>query len=266
MEPRLRMTLAYLGTHFAGWQKQENARTVQGELEKALARLYQKPVPTVGAGRTDAGVHADGQVAHFDPPLAIPPTGVLQALNSFLPWDLRVLQVKPVPASFHARRSAVGKRYRYRLAWGAVLPPWEGLRRLWLPRAPNLELLAEALRMLPGEHDFVRFSLSGHAGRGKRGTVRTLFVATLTAGRGRADMIFEGDGFLRGMVRRLVGAALEIAQGRQELSWLQALMAGEASLPPAPTAPPHGLTLERVFYRRPRRWAKGPQRAQTLRF
>lgn len=252
------MTLAYLGTHFAGWQRQKNARTVQGDLEKALACLYRQPVPTVGAGRTDAGVHADAQVVHFDPPLAIPPAGVLQALNSLLPWDLRVLHVVPVSSSFHARRAAVGKRYRYRLAWGKVLPPWEGLRRLWLPRPPDTEMLAEALRLLPGEHDFLCFSLSGHSGHGKRGTVRTLFVAALTCGKGKADMVFEGDGFLRGMVRRLVGAALEVAQGRHDLSWLKALLAGKAGLPPAPTAPAHGLTLERVFYRRPRRWAANP--------
>lgn len=258
MGPRLRLRIAYLGTHLAGWQKQENARTVQGELEKALARLYRQPVHTVGAGRTDAGVHADGQEAHFDAPLAIPPAGVLQAINGLLPWDIRVLRVTPVALTFHARRSAVGKRYRYRLAWGQVLPPWEGLRRLWLVRPPNLELLAKALRLLPGEHDFLSFSLSGHAGHGKRGTVRTLFVAAVTCGRGKADIIFEGDGFLRGMVRRLVGAALEVAQGRHELSWLEGLLGGTAGVPPAPTAPPHGLTLERVFYRRPRRWDKPP--------
>lgn len=258
MGPRFKMQIAYLGTHFAGWQKQKNARTVQGELEKALAGLYRQPIPTVGAGRTDAGVHAEGQVAHFDPPLPIPPPGVLPAINGLLPWDVRVLRVAPVSSSFHARRSAVGKRYRYRLAWGRVLPPWEGLRRLWLPRMPNLEMLTAALRLFSGEHDFLRFSLSGHAGHGKRGTVRTLFVAALTCGQGKADILFEGDGFLRGMVRRLVGAALEVAQGRHKLSWLEDLLAGKASLPPAPTAPPHGLTLERVFYRRPKRWNTSP--------
>ncbi len=252
------MRIAYLGTYFAGWQKQDNARTVQGELEKALARLYRQPVSTVGAGRTDAGVHAAAQIAHCDPPLAIPPAGVLQAINGLLPWDLRVLHVAPVPFSFHARRSAVGKRYCYRLAWGKLLPPWEGLRRLWLPRPPDLEMLAKALRLLPGEHDFLCFSLSGHTGHGTRGTVRTLFVAALTGGQGKADIVFEGDGFLRGMVRRLVGAALEVAQGRQELSWLQGLLAAKGGLPPAPTAPPHGLTLERVFYRRPQRWGTPP--------
>lgn len=258
MAPRLRIRISYLGTHFAGWQKQINARTVQGELEKALAHLYRQPVPTVGAGRTDAGVHADAQEAHFDPPLAIPPAGVLQALNGLLPWDIRILRVTPVFSSFHARHSAVGKRYRYRLAWGKVLPPWEGLRRLWLPHAPNPEVLAAALRLFLGEHDFVSFSLSGHSGHGKRGTVRTIFIASVTFTKGKADIVLEGDGFLRGMARRLVGATLEVARGRQDLSWLKALLTGERALPPAPTAPSYGLSLEQVFYRRPQRWEKSP--------
>lgn len=251
---RLRLTLAYLGTHFAGWQKQASARTVQGELEQALARLYRRAVSTVGAGRTDAGVHADAQVAHFDPPLPIPPNGVLAALNALLPADLRVLQVHQVRPTFHARRSAVGKRYRYRLAWGPVLPPWEGLRRLWLPKPPDLSAMATALPLLLGEHDFIRFALSGHSGQGTRGTVRRVYIATLVRRAVAADLVFEGDGFLRGMVRRLVGALLEVGSGRQDQGWLSALLAGDDA-PPPPTAPPHGLTLERVFYRRPKRWS-----------
>ncbi|MGC8915709.1 MAG: tRNA pseudouridine(38-40) synthase TruA [Thermoanaerobaculum sp.] len=253
---RLRLTLAYLGTHFAGWQKQKNARTVQGELEAALTRLYRQPVVTVGAGRTDAGVHAAAQVAHLDAPLPIPATGVTAAVNAFLPRDVRVLRVEDAPPSFHARRSAVGKRYRYRLAWGPLLPPWEGERRLWLPHPPDPGRLAEAVGLLAGEHDFARFSLAGHGGHGKRGTVRTIYVATVRFRSTRADVILEGDGFLRGMVRRLVGAALEVAWGRQEIRWLSSLLAGEGVKPPAPTAPAGGLTLEWVFYRRPRRWCR----------
>lgn len=255
MGPRLRLNLAYLGTGFAGWQKQRNARTVQGELEKALARLYGRAVPTVGAGRTDAGVHADAQIAHFDPPLNVPPSGVLAAINGFLPPDVRVLRVDEVSPSFHARRSAVGKRYRYRLAWGPILPPWEGLRRVWLPHPPDLPRLEAALPLLTGEHDFARFALSGHMGRGRRGTVRTLYLATMLRRAFAADLVFEGDGFLRGMVRRLVGALLEVARGRQGQGWLAALLACQEADPPAPTAPPHGLTLERVYYRPPKRWS-----------
>lgn len=256
MAVRARLLLAYLGTPFAGWQKQRNARTVQGELERALLRLYKAPVPTVGAGRTDAGVHAGGQVVHFDPPLPIPPRGVLSALNAFLPPEVRVLQVAAVSPSFHARRDAVGKRYCYRLAWGPVLPPWEGLRRLWVPVAPDLELLSQALGLATGTHDFRQFALAGHSGRGARGTVRTVYLAALRRRPHGVDLVFEGDGFLRGMVRRLVGAALEVATGREPLEWFAALLS--ATPPPrvAPTAPAQGLTLERVFYRPRRCWRR----------
>lgn len=254
MVPRIRITLAYLGTPFRGWQKQPNVRTVQGELEETLARLYQCPIRTVAAGRTDAGVHADGQVVHFDPPFPIPPKGVQAALNSFLPHEIRVLEAKQVSSSFHARRSALGKRYRYRLAWGPPLPPWPALRRLWIPYHPDREELTSALALCTGLHDFRRFALAGHSGHGKRGTVRRLFWTQLHCRNHQADLIFEGDGFLRGMVRRLVGALLEVATGRKPREWLVALLAGEESDPEPPTAPALGLTLEHVFYRKRQNW------------
>lgn len=246
--PRLALSVAYLGGGFAGWQRQPDARTVQGALEHALARLYRRPVRVVGAGRTDAGVHADRQVAHFDPPLAIPGRGVAAALNSLLPADVRVLAVRAVAPTFDARRSARGKRYRYRLAWGPSLPPWEGLRRWHLAYRLDPRAVASALALLPGEHDFGAFALAGHAGRGARGTVRTVRSATARLRGRRLDLAFEGDGFLRGMARRLTGALVEIGRGAQPVEWLAALLADPRTRPPAPTAPPHGLTLERVFY------------------
>ncbi|MCS7182495.1 MAG: tRNA pseudouridine(38-40) synthase TruA [Thermoanaerobaculum sp.] len=254
MRRRLRLTLAYLGTYFAGWQRQRGVRTVQGAVEEALAQVFSQEIKVVGAGRTDAGVHADAQVAHCDPPFTIPPAGVVAALNARLPQDVRVLQVQWVSPAFHARRSARGKRYRYRLAWGPVLPPWEGLRRLWLAQAPNLDRLFEALALFGGTHDFRAFALSGHAGQGARGTVRRLFLVRLRRRRFRADIVLEGDGFLRGMARRLVGSALEVARGAQELDWLAGLLSGAEDGPPAPTAKAHGLTLEKVFYRVPQGW------------
>lgn len=254
MVPRIRITLAYLGTPFRGWQKQPNVRTVQGELEERLARLYQCPIGTVAAGRTDAGVHADGQVVHFDPPYFIPPKGVQAALNSLLPHEIRIVKASQVSSSFHARRSAVGKRYRYRLAWGPPLSPWPALRRLWIPYHPDREELSSALALCTGLHDFRRFALAGHSGHGKRGTVRRLFWTQLHCRSHQADLIFEGDGFLRGMVRRLVGALLEVASGRRSREWLVALLAGGESDPEPPTAPASGLTLEHVYYRRRQNW------------
>lgn len=248
--PRLAVRLAYLGGSFAGWQRQPRARTVQGVLEQALGTLYRRPVRVVAAGRTDAGVHAAGQVAHFDPPLPIPPAGVVSAVNSLLPEDIRVLRAWAVRAGFHARRSALGKRYRYRLACGATLPPWEALRRwqVGLPLDPGA--MATSLASVPGEHDFAAFALAGHAGRGARGTLRTVTSARLVARGRRLDLVLEGDGFLRGMVRRITGALVEVGRGAQSSAWFDRLLIDPRTAPPAPTAPAHGLTLERVFYER----------------
>jgi len=246
--PRLALRLAYLGGAFAGWQRQPSARTVQGVLEHALETLYRHPVRVVGAGRTDAGVHAAGQVAHFDPPLSIPATGVAAALNAILPPDVRVLGARIVAAGFDARRSARAKRYRYRLAWGATLPPWEALRRWHVGRPLATESMAAALATTVGEHDFAAFALAGHSGRGARGTVRKVLAARLSARGRRVDLVLEGDGFLRGMARRLTGALVEVGRAAQDPQWFAALLAAGAVRPPAPTAPAHGLTLEQVIY------------------
>jgi tRNA pseudouridine38-40 synthase len=245
---RLALRLAYLGGSFAGWQRQPAARTVQGVLEQTLERLYRRPVRIVGAGRTDAGVHAGGQVAHFDPPHPIPAAGVAAALNTMLPPDVRVLSVRRVTAAFDARRSARGKVYRYRFAWGTPLPPWEELRRWHLAHPLDIRRMAAVLPSLAGEHDFAAFALSGHAGHGARGTVRTVRLARLHVRGRRLDLLVEGDGFLRGMVRRLAGALVEVGRTAQDRDWLAALLAGEDVRPAAPSAPAHGLTLERVLY------------------
>lgn len=252
MHPNVRLALvvSYLGGGFCGWQRQRVGRSVQGELEAALARVYGQPITTHGAGRTDAGVHAAGQVAHADVPVHIPPSGLQAALNSLLADDLRVLAVRRVGEGFHARASATGKRYRYRIAWGAPLPPWEAQRRWLLPGRPNLVAMTDGLGAIRGTHDFAAFALSGHSGLGRRGTVRTVTRAELRRYGRKADLVIEGDGFLRGMVRRLAGALWELGRGAQDREWLEGLVWGSASRPPAPTAPAHGLTLEKVLYSR----------------
>jgi len=246
--PRLAVRLAYLGGGFAGWQRQPRARTVQGVLEQALQALYRLPVRVVGAGRTDAGVHAAGQVAHFAPPLPIPPTGVASALNSLLPDEIRVLRVWAVAPNFHARRSAIAKRYRYRVASGPTLSPWEALRRWHVPHSLDTELVSRTLAHVRGQHDFAAFALSGHAGHGARGTVRIVTSAYASLRGRRLDVVLEGDGFLRGMVRRITGALVEVGRGARSPVWFTNLLRDPATRPPAPTAPAHGLTLERVFY------------------
>jgi len=248
---RFALRLAYLGTAFAGWQRQPGARTVQGTLEAAMASLFGTPVRATAAGRTDAGVHAAGQVVHLDAPLPIPPAGLVAALNARLPAEVRVLAARRVAPTFDARRHACGKHYCYRLAWEVVLPPWQAQRTWVLPSQPDLQRMAEALGQLVGSHDFAAFARSGHAGTGQRGTVRSLVEARLRWRGRRASVHLVGDGFLRGMARRIVGAVVEVGRGAQETAWLVALLADPTTRPPAPTAPAHGLTLERVYYRRP---------------
>jgi tRNA pseudouridine38-40 synthase len=245
---RLALRLAYLGAPFAGWQVQRGQRTVQGELERALVRLFGQPIRAVGASRTDAGVHAAGQVAHADVPAHIPPAGVHAALNTMLPPEVRVLRVWRVSPSFHARRSAVAKSYRYRLAWGAPLPPWEALRRCLVLGPLDLDQMRRAAAWLTGSHDFAAFACSGHAGSGPRGTVRTLHRLDLRRRGRRVDILVEGDAFLRAMVRRMVGALVEVGRSARPTAWIETLLADPAGLPPAPTAPAHGLTLEKVSY------------------
>jgi tRNA pseudouridine38-40 synthase len=240
--------VAYLGGGFAGWQKQPTARTVQGELERGLERVYGLPVRTVGAGRTDAGVHASGQAVHFDAPPHVPPQGLRAALNGLLPNDLKVLAVRRTAVTFHALNDARSKRYRYRLAWGAPLDPWEALRTWELPARPDVPAMRTGLASLPGDHDFAAFALSGHSGTGARGTVRRISEARLIVRGRHAHVVLEGDGFLRGMARRIVGALVEIGRHAQDPDWLVVLLSAPKAGPPAPTAPPHGLTLERVRY------------------
>ena len=245
---RIALRLAYLGGRYAGWQRQAAARTVQATVEDALATLYGTPIRVTAAGRTDAGVHAAAQVIHFDAPLPIPPAGLVAALNAALPEDIRALKARRVPASFDARRHARCKHYCYRLAWETVLPPWEAQRTWILPKRPHLEAMAAATARLVGEHDFAAFARTGHAGTGRRGTLRRIELARFASRGRRAAIHLVGDGFLRGMARRLVGSIVEIGRGAQELAWLEGLLEGTVTTPPAPTAPAHGLTLEGVRY------------------
>lgn len=245
---RLAMQLSYIGSAYAGWQRQANAPTVQEAVESALERLYRTRVSITGAGRTDAGVHAAGQIVHFDAPLQIPPHGVLAALNTLLPDDIRVIRVKGVAKRFDARRDAVLKHYCYRIAWGSVLPPWEAQRVWTLASAPRVEAMVEAAKRFEGVHDFRSFALAGHAGLGMRGTVRRIGTARMSVRGRRASIHVIGDGFLRGMVRRIAGSTVEVGRGTHDVDWIDRLLRDANVSPPAPTAPAHGLTLEHVRY------------------
>ncbi len=247
---RIALTVAYLGGGFSGWQKQADRRTVQAELERALERVCGRPIAVSGAGRTDAGVHATGQVAHCDAPAGIPARGLRAALNAVLPADVRIMLARRVRETFHARHGAAGKRYRYRLACGVTLEPWEALRTWAVPYRLDLDAMRRAAATLAGTHDFTAFALSGHSGTGRRACVRTVHGVAIRRHGRRLAIVVEGDGFLRGMVRRIAGALVEVGRGAGTPEWIGGLLADPATRPPAPTAPAHGLTLERVSYGR----------------
>jgi len=246
----MKLVVAYLGGPFHGWQRQQGQRTIQAELEDALQDLTRgKRVKIEGAGRTDAGVHARGQVAHADLPVAIPSEGLARGLNHKLPPEVCVRSVYQVSAGFHARKSARGKLYTYRARWRGGSLPWRGLRTAIVKGVVDLASLAEAVKLLAGTHDWASFTVPDPE---TSTTIRSLYRVQLHPRVNGLDLDFFGDGFLRYQVRRLVGALFEVGRGRRSVDDLQSLI--ESPEPGASiwTAPPEGLTLERVYYRRSR--------------
>ncbi|MEE4270847.1 MAG: tRNA pseudouridine(38-40) synthase TruA [Thermoanaerobaculales bacterium] len=247
MAGRTKLTVSYLGAPFSGWQRQPRARTVQGELEGCLRRLTGgQPVAVVGAGRTDAGVHAAAQAAHVDLPVPIPVDVLPRAMNAGLAPDLRVRSAVAVADSFHARKSALGKHYAFRASWSEPELPWLGLRTAVVPRPDNRHELEEACRRLPGRRDWASFTVPEVA---RRPTVRRLFAIDLEWRRHGVELHFFGEGFLRYQVRRMAGALLELGCGRMTFAELRRLVDEPTPGAHLPTAPAKGLTLERVFYR-----------------
>ncbi len=239
---RVRLDLAYDGSGFEGWQIQEAerpVRTVQGELEAVLAGLYGTGLRIHGSGRTDTGVHADGQVAHVDPPKSprIPVDGLRRALNSRLPDDVRVLAVAEVAPEWHARFSALGKVYVYRLRRGEILHPVTGRNEALARERLDVGAMRDAARRLLGRRDFTPFSLTGSD---PTTTVRTLARLEVAEEGSLLVITAIGDGFLRGMVRRLVGTLRDVGRGRTP-PWL-------APERPGPPAEARGLTLHKVLY------------------
>ena len=250
-----RLTIAYDGGGYSGWQRQPNAMTVQERLEEALADLFGQRVVVVGAGRTDAGVHAEGQTAHLVPPRALPPKALVHATNHRLPQDIRVLAAHRMPDGFHAQRQALGKSYLYRLYRGRFVPPTAAPFHLVVPLELDVAAMRAALKTLPGRHDFTAFALAGGS---HSHAVRRLFSATLDgsldpAGGRALSLRFIGEGFLRGMVRSLVGTLIEIGRGDRPAEDIARLLEpGHGRCDAGFTADAHGLCLERVFY--PPRW------------
>lgn len=245
--------LRYVGTRFSGWQVQPGLRTVQGEIMAALGRMAGRPVPVHGASRTDAGVHALGQVCSFRWDADCDPERLRRSLSRMLGPEIRFESIEAVPEDFHARKSARAKRYRYTLTTAREPDPFSAPFAWQAPRRTDLDLLRRLCSRVEGERDFAGFESSGAASN--RFTVRTLFSVCLAEGglvapidaRDLWRLEFHGNGFLYKMVRNITGTLVDVARGHLPESRIDEILAS-----PGPylgyTAPARGLTLTEVIY------------------
>ncbi|CAH2716617.1 tRNA pseudouridine synthase A [Neobacillus rhizosphaerae] len=243
---RYRCIISYDGSGFSGYQVQPNKRTIQLELEAALAKMHKgDTIKVVGSGRTDAGVHAKGQVIHFDSSLLILENRWEVALNSLLPEDISVLEVKKVSESFHARFDAVGKEYRYVLQLSSKRDPFQRKFAYQYPFRLNVEAMRTASKYFLGTHDFTSFCSAKTEVVDK---VRTIEAIDFFMEGNLLTFRFVGNGFLYNMVRILVGTLLEVGSGQRSPSEMQDVLANRDRRLAGKTAPAQGLYLWEVFY------------------
>ena len=240
----VRLDIEYDGTEFSGWARQAGMRTVQGELETALETVLRAPVHLTVAGRTDAGVHAEGQVASFSAAAAVP-GDLTRRLNGLTPADIAVPATELVDGGFDARGDAISRTYRYRLHARRASSPFEQNRALWWPHRIDHPALDACAASLPGTHDFTAFTptQTDHVRFD-----RDVFEARWDRAGEILDFTITADTFMRNMVRILVGTMLEVSSGRRSVESFQQLLAGAQRSEAGETAPPQGLYLESVSY------------------
>jgi len=244
--PTFKLTLAYDGTSFVGWQRQASGTSIQELLENTFALLEGQPVVVTGAGRTDAGVHALAQVAHVSLTREIDAATVVRALNNHLPPTVRVCDAAEVPSTFHARFNATAKRYRYRIWNDQVLSPFERDYTWHIPGPVlDVEAMARAAVRLEGRHDFAAFQT---AGAETHTTERVVFMSRITTERPLITYDVRGDGFLRHMVRGIVGTLVEVGRGRYPPEWMTDVLVSKHRTRAGRTAPAAGLCLIGVEY------------------
>jgi tRNA pseudouridine38-40 synthase len=241
----IKLTLSYDGTEFHGWQRQPGLRTVQQTLEDAIARLTGQDTSTTASGRTDAGVHALGQVVHFLTASAITSETFVRGLNALLPPDLRVLGAEEKPQAFHATLDAVSKRYRYAIDNQPVASPFK-LRYSWHVRRPLDEgRMHQAAQFLRGRHDFHSFETDWP---NRMSSVRTIHELSVERTSGLVTIDVEADGFLYNMVRAIAGTLVWVGLGKRPAEWVAEVLAAESRVAAGPTAPARGLFLVHVRY------------------
>lgn len=239
-----KMTLAYDGTHYAGWQRLTDKKTIQGKVEDTLSRILGGPVEIHGAGRTDAGVHAMGQVASFQWETKLDVKEVKAALNHYLPSDIRILSLDSVKGRFHARHEAKQKHYRYLVQQEIVLP-FERDFCILAPEPLNVEAMQTAAQVFVGTHDFLAFS---NAKIGKKSSVKRMDEITIFEEEGQVVMDFIGEGFLYHMVRKLVSTLMSVGMGQLQAPELQAILESKDRGRVPGLAPAKALFLVGVHY------------------
>lgn len=243
---RYRITVAYDGSAYAGWQVQPNHMTVQQRLEEVLQGLTGETIKVHGSGRTDQGVHAEGQVAHFDLARRWAGWQLLNGLNAKLPQDVRVLKVARAKSDFHARRSAVKKEYRY-FIWNAkVMNPTRRFYATHVRKPLDVRAMQAAARILTGKHDFAAFTANPN--RVVESTVREVYSLTVKRTGSKIVIRASSEGFLYKMVRSLTGLLLRVGEGAVSQEEVKEILASRIRTARVPTAPPEGLFLWRVWY------------------
>lgn len=245
MEKNYKLTIAYDGTRFFGWERQPDRETIQGKLESVLEKLNGKAVDVIGAGRTDAGVHARAMVASVRLDVKESCEEIRDYMNRYLPDAIAVREVKEAGDRFHARYNAIGKTYRYTCFVGEVKPVFDRRYVTMLDHSVDVEKMRQAAAILTGEHDFRSFC--GNL-RMKKSTVRLVDSITIEQNRDRIHFTFHGTGFLQNMVRILVGTLLEVGRGYWEPDYVQTILDARDRKLAGPTAPPEGLCLMKVDY------------------
>jgi tRNA pseudouridine38-40 synthase len=241
----LKLTIQYDGTHYHGWQMQANARTIQGELTRVISILDHRPVTIYGAGRTDAGVHAEGQVANFFAEREFEPRLLRDAINGNLDSDIRILDVVPAPDSFNARFSAVKKTYQYRIWTSDVVSPFL-CRYVYHYRGElDIENMRRSAESLLGQHDFTAFTV---ASSDAEDHVRTIIDLKLEQRSEEMLITITADGFLRYMVRTIVGTLVDVGRGKRTASSVDVALESRDRSRSGPSAPANGLTLISVDY------------------
>lgn len=245
---KYKLLIAYDGTHYCGWQVQPNGTSIQTLVEKALSTALHHPIKVIGSGRTDAGVHALEQVAHFAYEGAFDLEKLHYSLNGLLPLDIRVTTISPAANDFHARYSAKGKIYHYHLHTGRVLNPFKRLYMTHLFYPLNRELLRNAAAHFVGEHDFTAFSNEAHRGSASRDAVRTIKRIDIVENGDELTFEFEADGFLYKMVRNIMGTILDTARGKLSIEQIPLIFEAKDRRQGGTCAPPQGLFLVKVIY------------------